>query len=792
MNEGKREREEGEHDELPEGKKPKLESESNVDNSHDPLALLKTAINNDDVDALKQAISLGANINQEFIERKYPQDYHLFEGPSLHYAAYKGKLDIIKYLIELGMEVDLNTSNEVPPLIYAAAQGHYEIVKFLLDKGANPNYELDVDGANPLSEAAENGHASVVELLLKAGANANGPLKNSKIPLVLAAENGHISVVELLIKAGADLNPVFAGTNTPLTGAITNAHPSIVELLLKAGADLNITRGDTEDPPLVLAMEEAYDISIIEALLKAGADINKTYDDYNTPLIRAAHLGFVEVVKLFIDNIFNLGKQNDKDLSIQLILATRIGNVEAVKFLLDKGVNPNRVYVLEGGYIPMVKQEDGELKYVTILRDDRSTPLIIATQEGHVKIVKELLKTNEIDLYHRDKAFKNAFDYAKAEVRLHEIARTLELYKTFKAILNDPRDKKALFGLLNPEEDKNFIKDLTKSYFYNNNINKLSVESVNSFISKLELNAADFTESTEIALAKDFNLILREVRNDLLKEYKEFRDDLFTLETHIVATYDPKFTNIIMQNSITQEGGVGYGFKKTQLDDCYFEGESFLGLIGRRVSKLDANKYEGEQFGQGVILQKFIGKLQASAIQLIDIIKPMLLNKEIFSNFCSLFDRIKHMLPREEVDKVKCLTKEVTKQQSKPVTEILENILEENDNLIKELNAAKEEQEHLKHKIQILEKQLHSLQEQGKVFQKSKESFISFINKLIKENETGSIDCKVLEKELSKLFNLNNDTFLETVSSHLEMVSENDGLFSSLSGVDTDPATKPV
>ncbi|SHK26060.1 Ankyrin repeat-containing protein [Clostridium cavendishii DSM 21758] len=89
-------------------------------------------------------------------------------GTWLHVAADFGNLEMVEYLLNLGL--DINTEGgtfECGAIGYAASAGHIDIVKYLLDKGAI----IDTSTAyrNPIFGAIYNGHKDVVELLVEVG-----------------------------------------------------------------------------------------------------------------------------------------------------------------------------------------------------------------------------------------------------------------------------------------------------------------------------------------------------------------------------------------------------------------------------------------------------------------------------------------------------------------------------------------------------------------------------------------------------------------------------------------------
>ncbi|MDF2965758.1 MAG: hypothetical protein K0Q51_1146, partial [Rickettsiaceae bacterium] len=139
-------------------KKKKLDVESNAYSAQELISLLKTAINNDDIQALEEAISLGADINEEFYILDYDGKRN-FKGMALHYAAFKGKPNVTRYLLEIGIVKGPHPNQAdklgITPLLIAATMCHVEVVKLLLDKGVTPNQASEKTGNTPLLLAAQ-------------------------------------------------------------------------------------------------------------------------------------------------------------------------------------------------------------------------------------------------------------------------------------------------------------------------------------------------------------------------------------------------------------------------------------------------------------------------------------------------------------------------------------------------------------------------------------------------------------------------------------------------------------
>ena len=89
-------------------------------------------------------------------------------GSWINIAAEHGQLEIVERLLEIGIDINHPSGfNKVTALHSAAREGRIEIMKFLLKNGAN----LDVSdpNRNPLFVAITRGHMEVVETLIAAG-----------------------------------------------------------------------------------------------------------------------------------------------------------------------------------------------------------------------------------------------------------------------------------------------------------------------------------------------------------------------------------------------------------------------------------------------------------------------------------------------------------------------------------------------------------------------------------------------------------------------------------------------
>ena len=127
---------------------------------------------------------------------------------ALHLAAFFGKTEVARILLDAGARVGTYTTNDFAnqPLHAAAAGRHIEVCRLLLAAGA------DIDatqhgGYTPLHEAAQHGDGEMVELFLSAGADPTASVEDGGTPADLAEAAGHHDVAVRLREVAAQRAP---------------------------------------------------------------------------------------------------------------------------------------------------------------------------------------------------------------------------------------------------------------------------------------------------------------------------------------------------------------------------------------------------------------------------------------------------------------------------------------------------------------------------------------------------------------------------------------------------------
>jgi ankyrin repeat protein len=123
---------------------------------------------------------------------------------ALHFAAFFGKVEAARTLLDAGAVVNAYSVNElqVQPLHSAASGRHHEVCRVLIAAGADVNATQRHE-FTPLHAAAKHGDAELVELFLSAGADPRARTEAGDTPADTAEGAGHVDVARRLREVAA-------------------------------------------------------------------------------------------------------------------------------------------------------------------------------------------------------------------------------------------------------------------------------------------------------------------------------------------------------------------------------------------------------------------------------------------------------------------------------------------------------------------------------------------------------------------------------------------------------------
>ncbi|XP_052124275.1 transient receptor potential cation channel subfamily A member 1 isoform X3 [Frankliniella occidentalis] len=309
----------------------------------------------------------------------------------LHSAVHGGDIKAVELCLRSGARISTQQHDLSTPVHLACAQGAGDIVRLMFSMQPQEKAQClascDAQKMTPLHCAAMFDHPDIAEYLAAEGTDVNAKDKESRTPLLLAASRGGWRTVIALIRLGANIRVKDSNSRNVLHLVVMNGGrldelAATVVNQAKAQKDLHELLNEKDSTgcsPLHYASREGH-IRSLENLIRLGACINLKNHNNESPLHFAA----------------------------------RFGRYNTVRQLLDSE---------KGSFI--INESDGE----------GLTPLHIASQQGHTRVVQLLL--NRGALLHRDHMGRNPLHLAA----MSGYTQTMELLQSVHSHLLDQLDK---------------------------------------------------------------------------------------------------------------------------------------------------------------------------------------------------------------------------------------------------------------------------------------------------------------------------------------------------------------
>jgi serine/threonine protein kinase len=156
-------------------------------------------------------------------------------------AAEKGDIETVEDLLdrskygEYVVDIDMKGLNDFTPLHYAAYEGHLEMVKYLIIKGADVN-ALTFAFRTPLHLACDKGIFEMIQVLVEAGSDINVQDVDKNTPAHILSSCGYIEPLTWLLAKKPDLSLKNSYGET----AVETATILEVRLIFAEGAKLSV------------------------------------------------------------------------------------------------------------------------------------------------------------------------------------------------------------------------------------------------------------------------------------------------------------------------------------------------------------------------------------------------------------------------------------------------------------------------------------------------------------------------------------------------------------------------
>ncbi|XP_049790496.1 ankyrin repeat and SOCS box protein 3-like isoform X4 [Schistocerca nitens] len=261
--------------------------------------------------------------------------------PLLSVAARTGNINAVSKLLKDGRRADNVDNRGWTALHEAAAAGHVECAVLLLSHDGDIKDLRTYEGETPLFLSVNpESKLVVMKILLNHSANVNlgnneeftplhkvssfdtewclpvepmgntcDVLRQQKEPVIIeACELDSLECAQLLLEYGADINAADADGNRPIHEAINKRSVEMVNLLLRYEADLKVKNSD-------------------------GL----------TPLMRAAYIGFNEIIEKLDKPELHIVNERASSGRTALMMATQAGCLQTTRILLEMGADANIV-----------------------------------------------------------------------------------------------------------------------------------------------------------------------------------------------------------------------------------------------------------------------------------------------------------------------------------------------------------------------------------------------------------------------------------------------------------------
>ncbi|KAJ3093545.1 Ankyrin repeat and SOCS box protein 3 [Physocladia obscura] len=313
----------------------------------------------------------------------------------LHAAISHEKVDLVRLLLEAGIDVNKVSYKRQTVWHVAAHHGNLQILNLL----AASNF-TKFDATSDTLESASSSDIGQDALLIF--------IENFK--------NTSEDALKLIISKTADINPSFRIV-TPLIKTIRNGRYNFFRILLDAGANPNC---GSCCKPLVEAIIENK-IQMAKDLLEFGADFNEDseYESHSqsitaSPVYFAARFGSLEILKLLLDKN---AKCNTDLVGSPAHVAAEFNQVNVLKFLMEYGIDIHKLIPKTEFSLfqtAVVNNATDSVRFllengassgadVNGISNDSRTPIYMAVQQGSLDVIKVLAENGaNIDFMAKD------------------------------------------------------------------------------------------------------------------------------------------------------------------------------------------------------------------------------------------------------------------------------------------------------------------------------------------------------------------------------------------------------
>ncbi|XP_063913028.1 uncharacterized protein LOC135129711 [Zophobas morio] len=288
----------------------------------------------DNRDVMKLLLEKGIDINA--------QDKN--GATALQLAWTRSVCENAKTLLDFGASTDVLDHNKQNVLHYASKSWNADpdLIKAIIDKGIDVNAQ-DGNGTTPLQVACKNGNYEITELLLNFGTSINIADKRNKNAFHYAAESWtpNRSKMKLLIENGIDVNAQTETGTTALQLACQNGDAEIAEMLVKSGASVNMLDKNNENALHYASKSWAPNRFRTKLLIEKSKDVIDQNKSKGTVVKFPCRSTEFEMSELVLDRGISISIVDKNKYGLHSALELRGNNQNIIKLLTQKGIDIN-------------------------------------------------------------------------------------------------------------------------------------------------------------------------------------------------------------------------------------------------------------------------------------------------------------------------------------------------------------------------------------------------------------------------------------------------------------------
>jgi len=316
----------------------------------------------------------------------------------IFWAAYKGNIELINFLIKKGAKTDIIDSHGYSLVNFCAVTGqtNTKIYDLCIEHGAKINEEKNKNGANPLlliMPFVED--LKTINYFTNKGLSIQSVDNEGNNAYSYACRTGNIKIMEYLQNKDVD---VLSNNHNCLFFAAqgTRKNQNSVDLfkyLERIGVNLK-TLNDKNENVLHYLTKRSKDTVLLSFFIQKDLDINHEDKNGKTPISNAIERNNISIIEFLLkqengflnykdskgNNLFHLAAEAQNIKSVSLLIKYKL---EKINILNNDGLSPLHIACMKG-------KDDQLIKYLISIGADKE----IKTEFGETAF--DLAKENEL------------------------------------------------------------------------------------------------------------------------------------------------------------------------------------------------------------------------------------------------------------------------------------------------------------------------------------------------------------------------------------------------------------